>query len=356
MRISNKLKGKAAYSPGGKPCAVVLNANESFVPFSEGLKNDMRAAFEETLFNRYPDARAEELCAAFGQAFGVDSALVTAGNGSDELIDLLYACWIAPGDRALTLEPDFSMYTKGAEMHDVTALAYHKDDDFVIDVDAVIREAQKKDVAMIIFSNPCNPTGIVLPKEAVLRLVEAFDGLVVVDEAYMEFSDQSVLNEVGKYENLVVLKTCSKAYAAAALRIGFAVAPPALTQLLQVGKGPYNVGRLAQALATCILKRPEDIHQAVERILESRDALRDGLSAIQTATSNAFQILPSQTNFILIKTPRAEQIFAALQDKGVLIRCMDDNHLRVCAGTSEENTAFLDAFAASVKEVNDGNR
>lgn len=354
MRINDKLAGKTAYSPGGKPCAVTLNANESFVPFSEDLKNDMRAVFEETLFNRYPDARAEELRNAFGDAFGVDPALVTAGNGSDELIDLLYACWITPGDRVLTLEPDFSMYTKGALMHDVEAIAFQKGADFIIDVDAVLAEAKAKDVAMILFSNPCNPTGVVLPKDEVRRLVTSFDGVVVVDEAYMEFSDQSVLGEVGNYDNLVVLKTCSKAYAAAALRIGFAVAPPALTALLQVGKSPYNVGRLVQGLATCILKRPEEIQTAIARILESRDQLVQGLEKISADNPGRFQCLPTDTNFVLINVTGARAVFEALQEKGVLIRCMDDAHLRVCAGTEKENRAFLDAFAACIKEASHG--
>ena len=183
MRISDRFKGREAYSPGGKPCPVVLNANESFVRPSAELMEEFQAILANCDFNRYPDPRATALCQAFADLFKVDWQNVTAGNGSDELIELLFACLVAPHDRVVTVNPDFSMYGNGAYMNGVEEIVYQQED-YSINVDTLIALCKERDAAMLIFSNPCNPTGVEFPREAVLRILDEFDGIVVGAPVY----------------------------------------------------------------------------------------------------------------------------------------------------------------------------
>ena len=350
MRLSDKFKGREPYSPGGKPCSVVLNANESFVRPSAALMEEFQSIVANCDFNRYPDPRAIALCQAFADLYKVDWQHVTAGNGSDELIELLFACLVAPRDRVVTVNPDFSMYGNGAYMNGVEEIIYQQDD-YTIDVEALIALCKERDAAMLIFSNPCNPTGVALCREEVLRIINGFDGIVVVDEAYMDFSDQSVLDLAGTQENLIVLKTCSKALGMAGLRVGYAVTTPEMTDLLQIGKPFYNVGRLTQELANAVLRREDEIRAAIVAINESTKELMTGLAGLAERYDALGKVLPSATNFAYIVTDAAPQLFESMQNHGVLIRKPQPNALRINSGTAEENAACLAALEACLKEL-----
>lgn len=350
MRISERLKGQEAYSPGGKPCPVILNANESFLLPNEGIMKEFHDILSNCDLNRYPDPRATELCKAFADFYDVDWKLVTAGNGSDELIPLLFSCLVAPGDSVVTVAPDFSMYGVGAYMNGVEQIVYQTED-FHINVDDLMKLATEKDAAMIMFSNPCNPSGVVLPREDVVRLIDGFDGIVVMDEAYMDFSDQSVMDLAGKKENLIVLKTCSKALGLASLRVGFAVTTAELTNYLQVGKAVYNIGRLTQELATCALRHQDEIRANIQVINESTAELVAGLEDLVARYDALEKMLPTGTNFAYIITDKAPALFEAMQEHGVLIRQPQKNALRINSGTKEENAACLKALEAALKEI-----
>lgn len=350
MRISKRFQGRAAYSPGGQPCPVVLNANESFIQPSQAMMAEFHEILDQCDFNRYPDPRAEELCRAYAELYHLNWEHITAGNGSDEHIELLFAALVTPHDRVVTVAPDFSMYGAGAYLNDVEQCVYAQED-YRINVDHLLAFAKEKDAAMIIFSNPCNPTGVVTPREDVVRLIEGFDGLVVVDEAYMDFADESVLDLAGTVENLIVLKTCSKAIGLAGLRVGFTITTPELTALLQSAKAVYNVGRLTQALATCVLRHGEELRAATAQIKASMAALYPALEALVNRYDSLERILPTATNFAYIITERAPDIFAKMQEHGVLIRQPQKNALRINCGTAEENDACLVALEAVLKEL-----
>lgn len=350
MRISKRFQGREAYSPGGKPCPVILNANESFIHPSQAMMAEFHEILDNCEFNRYPDPRAEELCRAYAELYNLNWEHVTAGNGSDEHIELLYAALVAPHDRVVTVAPDFSMYGAGAYLNDVEQVVYAQED-YHINVDHLLDFAKEKDAAMMIFSNPCNPTGVVTPREDVVRLIEGFDGLVVVDEAYMDFADESVLDLAGTVENLIVLKTCSKAIGLAGLRVGFTITTPELTTLLQSAKAVYNVGRLTQELATCVLRHGDELRAATAQIKASMAALYSGLEALVDRYDSLERILPTATNFAYILTDKATEIFEKMQDYGVLIRRPQKNALRINCGTAEENDACLAALEAVLKEL-----
>lgn len=350
MRISKRFQGRPPYSPGGKPCPVILNANESFILPSDEMMAEFHEILDHCAFNRYPDPRAEELCRAYADLYNLDWENITAGNGSDEHIELLYAALVTPHDRVVTVAPDFSMYGAGAYLNDVEECVYVQED-YHTNVDHLLAFAQEKDAAMIIFSNPCNPTGVVTPREDVLRLIDGFDGLVVVDEAYMDFADESVLDLAGKKENLIVLKTCSKAIGLAGLRVGFTITTPELTALLQNAKAFYNVGRLTQSLATCVLRHGDELQAAVTEIKASIRELETALAPIVASSTMLERMLPTATNFVYIITEQAPEIFAKMQEHGVLIRQPQKNALRINCGTKEENAACVDALQAVLKEL-----
>ena len=209
--ISQKLKAMTPYAGDHEEMAIYLNANESFVPVDLGVKAVMMEKAAEVPLNRYPDPYATELCQGFAQYYQVPIEWVTAGNGSDEIISLLISCLLDKGSKVMTFAMDFSMYGFYSYLGECQQIVMEKDLELQVNVSDVIAKAQQEKVDMIIFSNPCNPTSMGMSRGDVIQMIEQSGALVVVDEAYMEFYDQSVLDLVGKYSNLIVLKTCSTA-------------------------------------------------------------------------------------------------------------------------------------------------
>ncbi len=343
VKISDKLNQMTPYDASDEQYAVMLNANESFVPLGSLAEGKMQAKLKEVAFNRYPDPTARALCRQFAQNYHVDERLVTAGNGSDEIIGLLYSCLLDYQDKVMTLEWDFSMYHFYCHLYGCQHIMVNKRSDLTVDVDAVIVACQKEKPQMLIFSNPCNPTSLGMSRENVVKLIENVDALVVVDEAYMEFYDQSVLDLVDRYDNLIVLKTCSKALAMAALRVGFAVSNEKITYLLKTGKAPYNVNSLSQAAGEVVLAQRDLIAEAIEEIKASRRMLDQGLRALAAECPQIKRILSSDTNFIFMEVANSDDVFARLKEFGILIRKMGD-FLRITAGTLVENDRLLQAL------------
>lgn len=348
VKISSKLDVMTPYDAGHDEYAILLNANESFIPPVPEIKRTMLERISQADFNRYPDPAASGLCQKFAQYYQIDPQLVVAGNGSDEIIGLLYGCLLDTGDKVMTLEKDFSMYSFYCHIYNCSHVEMPKEPDLSVDIDKVIAFAQAEKPQMLIFSNPCNPTSLGMKREDVLKIVENVDALVVVDEAYMEFFDQSVLDQAGRYENLIVLKTCSKALALAALRVGFAVSSERIIYLMKTGKSPYNVNTLSQIMAEVVFENPELIDSAIGEIKASKRMLYRGLSAMAERTDKIIRVLPSDTNFIFMEMQDADAAFKALQNEGILVRKMG-SFLRISAGTMMENDSVLEALGAFLK-------
>lgn len=340
--MNEKLRRLRAYVPVEGEGCVCLDANESFLPMPREVLEEAKAAVESLAYNRYPDPAARELCAAFARCYGVRPEQVVAGNGSDELISVIFSAFLMKGEAFATLEPDFSMYAQGGALAEGRQVPIAKED-FRIDVDQVIRVCQKEGVRLLIFSNPCNPTSLVLGREEVRRLLRGVEGLVVLDEAYMDFSGQSLLEEAGDFPNLIILRTCSKAIGMAALRLGFAVAGEPLSQALRAAKSPYNVNGLSQAVGASLLNRPALLQQARERILASQRELAEGLRELASQRPGRFSVLPGETNFAALVMEDGGRVQKALLDRGVAVR-YTGGLLRVTCGQPEENQLFLRAF------------
>ena len=206
FRLPEKVTALKPYDPITGSYAVRLDANESYFDLPQVLKAKIADQIEQISFNRYPDPLATEVVAAFADYYNLSPDCVTAGNGSDEIITLLLNTFMEKGQKLVTVAPDFSMYGVYAELAEIEVISVQKKENLQIDTDQLIVACKQANA--VVFSNPCNPTSLGIPRSEVIRLIEAVpDCMVIVDEAYMDFWDESVLDLVTKYENLVVLRT-----------------------------------------------------------------------------------------------------------------------------------------------------
>lgn len=336
------------YHPTEGTCRIRLDANESFLMPTVNDRERMLHAAADIALNRYPDPIAEEVCRNFAELYGIQRELVTAGNGSDELISLILSAFLQKGEKVLTLNPDFSMYRFYTAITENPCLVLDKGEDLRVDPQKVLQTIEQEGIRLFIFSNPCNPTSLGLEKEGIRFLLKRTDTLIVVDEAYMDFWDQSLLPEVEKYNNLMILRTASKALGLAALRLGFAVANPELTKILQAAKSPYNVNSVTQAMAAVVLRNRQYHTSYFDLLIESRDMLVNGLKELESQNL-LDKVYDSCTNFAYVETQYAEQLFEQLKERGILVRLLDSNHLRITAGTQAENRELLDTVEFLMK-------
>lgn len=343
--LAKKVRDLTPYTPVDGDFRIHLDANESFLSLPDRLRQKIAGRVAALPFNRYPDPLAKELSEKYAAVYGISPELLTVGDGSDELISMINGCLLEKSDKVMTFSDDFSMYAFYSFLSEHPAVVMQKGADFQIDVGAALERIRAEGVRAVIFSNPCNPTGRGLPKETVRRLVQGTDALVVLDEAYMDFWCESLLPEVEKYDNLIILKTCSKALGLAGLRVGFAVANRALTRALQAVKSPYNVGLLPQAAAAAVLEEPGYLEDCVQALLASRRELEAGLRALSAAYPGKLpKVYPSVTNFVLVSCPEAEAAAAFLAGRGIAVRKFS-GYLRISGGTAAENKALLDGLS-----------
>lgn len=295
-------------------------------------------------YNRYPDPYATEVRELYSKLTGVPIENMFVGNGSDEAIDILFRVFCEPGkDEVIILDPTYGMYKVSADINDVACKSVLLTDDFQIDVEKTLA-ATTSNTKMIFVCSPNNPTSNLLREEDVLALCEGFEGIVVLDEAYIEFADAESV--ALKAENLVVLRTLSKAWGAAGIRVGFAIADEWIIEAMNKVKPPYNVNQLSQDAAKEILSE----EMQVELILEERERVVARLEEF------GLKVFPSDANLLLFKIPRASEVQKAIQENGVVIRDrsrmpMLEDCLRVSIGTPEQNDRFLEELEKVLKKV-----
>lgn len=347
--LNDKIKALTPYDPICGEYPIRLDANESYIPFPDEIRTEMERALADVALNRYPDPYAEKVCGLFAAYYGISPALVTAGDGSDELISIIMSAFLQKGDKVLTLAPDFSMYRFYTGIVECPCVTMEKNADFSIDPQQVIDTARNEQVRLIVFSNPCNPTSVGLAADEVRKIIRGTDALVVLDEAYMDFWDQSLLGEAAQYDNLILLRTCSKAIGLAGIRLGFAVANETLTRVIRSVKSPYNVNSVSQALGCVAFSHPEQLKRNIERLIESREALYGLFQSLAADFPGKVEVVRPVTNFIWAKCERAGKLFEALKKQGIIVRCMGE-YLRVTAGRNHENQKVADALRAFYTE------
>lgn len=308
--------------------SVFLDANEN--PFN-------------TPYNRYPDPLQWAVKEKIALLKGVHKENILLGNGSDEPIDLLIRAFCDPGKDAVTsITPSYGMYEVSSEVNNVEFRKVKLTPGFELDADELLRTAGE-DSKLICLCSPNNPTGNNLSRKAIHRVLDAFHGLVVVDEAYIDFSSEgSCLSELSKYPNLVVLQTFSKAWGAAAIRLGMAFASPEIISLLNKIKYPYNINQLTQEYALRLLQEENKMKEQLVLILKGRTMLERRLRELACVKT----IYPSDANFILVRVTDANGIYNRLVKKGIIVRnrtnvTLCEGCLRITVGTEEENEQLL---------------
>lgn len=335
-KMNDKIVNLTPYAPIEGDYKIRLDANESYFQLDP---KKLKTAFLQN-FNRYPDPFAKKLCKSFAMLYNVEEGYVTAGNGSDELISLITGAFFSEGDTLLTLSNDFSMYKFYGDVFGIKVDVYPKKADFTINLDNVIDHINKERIKGIIFSNPCNPTSLGMSRSDILKLATSVNALVIVDEAYMDFSDQSILDICHRFDNVIVLRTCSKAVGLAAIRLGFAVANERLTTALRAVKSPYNVNAITQSIGEIVLSDHAYIENCKADIIQNKNYLYQSLLGLKCSTSGIKMVYESQTNFIFIEMEDAKMVHGQLLAHSIAVRLMG-KHLRICTGNSQENEELI---------------
>ena len=315
----------------GREAHVFLDANEN--PYN-------------TPYNRYPDPLQLDLKAAISKVKGVPADNIFLGNGSDEAIDLPYRCFCEPSiDNVVAIEPTYGMYRVCADINGVEYRPVLLDENYQITADKLLA-ATDEHTKIIWLCSPNNPTGNNLQREEIVKVIETFEGIVIVDEAYSDFSSQKPLRtELAKYPNLIVLNTMSKAWGCAAIRLGMAFASEQIIAIFNKVKYPYNVNLLTQQQALEALKDPFEVDKWVKLLLEERSRMIDAFKLLPICE----KVFPTDANFFLAQMTDAVKIYNYLVDKGIIVRNrhriqLCQNCLRITIGTKTENGELIAAL------------
>ncbi|MBR6203063.1 MAG: histidinol-phosphate transaminase [Bacteroidaceae bacterium] len=315
----------------GLKADVFIDANEN--PYSNGV-------------NRYPDPLQEQLKQMISPLKGVPVDHIFLGNGSDEAIDLPFRIFCRPGkDNVVAIDPTYGMYEVCADVNDIEYRKVSLDEHYDIDPDALLA-ACDENTKLLFICSPNNPTGNAFQREKIEKVISNFQGIVIVDEAYSDFSVQKPFRfDLQKYPNLIVLATFSKAWGAAGIRLGMAFASTDIIALFNKVKYPYNVNVLTQKKAMEILTNVTLLQRHITMILEERVTLIKSLGLLPICK----KVYPTDANFILVKVTDADSIYRYLVQKGVVVRNRNRVHLcgdclRITVGTKDENTKLLSAL------------
>lgn len=336
--VSKKMAGKVPYEPICGEYKVRLDANESPFPVSDSVIEEFTKSLENNSINRYPDPSSASVRKAFSKRYGVNFENIVAGNGSDELISLIMTCLFDKGESLCVATPEFSMYAFYAQLSENTVHFMPKADNY--NLSDLLDFVKEKKARAVIFSNPCNPTGQGFERDKVIKFIENCPALVIVDEAYMDFWNESILDVADKYENLIVLRTLSKMYGSAGIRLGFAVGHRSLINALNIARSPYNVNTLTQLLGELVLESDIDNGKYLANQAQK-------LSAELCRLLPEAKIYPTHANFVYLETVNAKKIYEGLLDRGVAVRFFSPDRLRITASVDGE----LDILYSAIKDI-----
>lgn len=297
-----------------------------------------------TAYNRYPDPMQWKLKDKITKIKGVPPEHIFIGNGSDEAIDLLFRAFCRPGlDNVVILPPTYGMYEVSANINDVEIRKVNLTSEFQLDIDAIEQNIDLN-TKIIFICSPNNPTGNAIERESIEFVLNNFDGIVVIDEAYINYSRQrSFIQELTEYPNLVVLQTLSKAWGLAALRIGMAFGSLDLIKILNKIKPPYNINQASQELALEALDNISQTNDWIKITVTEREKMKQSLASL----SFVQKIYPSDANFLLVKVDDAKKIYQNLTDNGIIVRdrskvVLCEGCLRITIGTPDENQLLME--------------
>lgn len=299
-------------------------------------------------YNRYPDPYQHEVKDAISKIKGITHEHIFLGNGSDECIDLLFRCFCEPQkDNVIICPPTYGMYEVSANINDVEVRKAPLLEDFQLDL-IHLENLVDTNTKLVWICSPNNPTGNSIKREDILTVLNNFSGIVVIDEAYINFARQKTfIQELAEYPNLVIMQTFSKAWGLAALRLGMAFSSSEIIAVMNKVKPPYNINQATQELALKALEEVGQVNDMIKELVNMREALIEVFLQIPIVE----KVYPSDANFILVKIKEARSVYEYLLTKGIVVRDRSnvklcDNCLRITVGTEKENTILVDAVAA----------
>lgn len=298
-------------------------------------------------YNRYPDPLQKKLKARIAKIKELDTSHIFVGNGSDEAIDILFRIFCEPGnDEVITCPPTYGMYRVSAEINDVSVREVPLTTQFGLDIEG-IKSAMTKRSKLLFICSPNNPTGNLMEREAIIELSRLFEGVVVVDEAYIDFAaQQSISTELEQLPNLVVLQTFSKAWGMASLRVGLAFARSEIVQLFNRIKPPYNVSGIAQTAIIDAMRESDSVDRWVGEIVGQRKRLARELATFRFVE----EVYPSDANFLLVRVMNARSVYRHLVGENIVVRdrstvLLCDDCLRITVGTPSENDRLIETLS-----------
>lgn len=333
------------YDPKYLPAEQYLSANENPRNVPEDVQLEIRKALKTFSFNRYPDPLANELRDLIAEANGLSRENVLIGNGGDELLFNLALAWGGPGRTFLNVPPTFSVYEANANLTGTTVVNVPRTETFEIDEEAVLARMAEGDIDFAVITSPNNPTGKMASETFLKKLLDASDALIMVDEAYFEFSRFSMRPYLDQYENLIILRTFSKAFSLAGMRLGYVMASPNVIREFIKVRQPYSVDALSQAVGCAVYRNRSLFERGIMEIISECGKLIDRLRTLP-----GVEVFDSDSNYILFRLSGAAEVWQKLYDRGVLIRDFSKSQyledcLRVSIGTPEENETFFTALS-----------
>jgi len=333
---------------------IKLNQNESPYDLPRNLKKEILAEFSVLSWNRYPSYTNNKLKEKLAKTLDVDPSQLLIGNGSNELLQILISLVLPPKSKILIVTPTFLIYQQLAEIAEAEIFTLDFDENWQFPVAEILSLLKDKSITLTILCSPNSPTGCFLEESDLAQILEASTGLVLLDEAYYEFTQAQYLKLQGSYENLIVSRTFSKAMGLAGLRIGYFMARTKLIQELSKAKLPYNLNIFSEFVASKLLDQRELLERNVEEIVTEKQKLSVRLQEFQQVT-----VFQSHANFLMIETPfPSAKVFEELHKRGILVRDISNYHprlankLRITIGTPAENQAFISELEAVLAELN----
>jgi histidinol-phosphate aminotransferase len=339
--VRTKVKGLKAYHVENLEEGIKLHANENPYPPSPELLSKMLQRLGELELNRYPDPDCSNLKKSISKKLSIPAEQIIVGNGSDELIQYLMQVVCDEGETIAFPDPTFAMYGITAQCLGLNPVSFPLNNNWDFEAQPALEILAAHKAKIVFISYPNNPTGNCFSDREIQQVIEQFEGIVVLDEAYQDFSGKTFLNQMEKHNNLVILRSLSK-IGLAGLRVGYGVFPTVLAEQVNKVRLPYNSNSISQCFATELLNDFTSVQNQIHSIVDERDRLMDELSKLATITT-----YPSNSNFILFRDEKdGDRVFTALKENGILLRNLGShprlkNCLRITIGTKQENDQFL---------------
>lgn len=329
------------YSASKDIAEIKLDANENPFNLFNDLKEEFLDRIENLELNRYPEIDNQCLGEKVAEYAGVKLENIVCGNGSDEIIQMIIHSFVDKDDYVVIPVPTFSMYKLYTEIGGGKVLEVMTDENFNIREDEIINISNEKKAKVIFLCNPNNPTGTIISREKILKIIDETNSIVVVDEAYYEFLDETIIDKVNSNNRLIVLRTLSKGFALAGARVGYGAGSREIIEVISKVRSPYNLSSISQTLGILFLENIDRVKEKIEEIKKERSYLIGKIQRI-----NGIYVYPSGSNFIFIRSDKTNNILCACAGEKIAIRGFSDNYtnncIRITVGKREENDKLID--------------